>query len=66
METLPNLGEIFYGAEGAVRITRITSLSGDHRWCYYRNVETNDFHCQRLDLFLQCYSEDEFEHLTYS
>jgi hypothetical protein len=66
MKTLPELGEILYGANGAVRVTRITAVSGKYRWCYYRDVDTDDFHCQRLDLFLQKHSDDEYKHLVYS
>ena len=56
METLPSLGQIFKNKLTVVRVTRVTAVSGLHRWIYYRNVDTDEFHCQRLDLFLKIYS----------
>lgn len=66
METLPKLGTVLYGAEGPVMITRITALSGEHRWVYYKNLDTNEWHGLRLNLFLERHSENEYEHLIYS
>jgi len=55
METLPSIGQLFQKGTTQVRVTRVTALSGLNRWVYYRDVDTDEFHCQRLDLFLkQC------------
>jgi hypothetical protein len=56
METLPEIGQQYQQGSKLVRITRVTAISGLYRWIYYRDINTNEFHCQRLDAFLKLYS----------
>jgi len=56
METIPEINQQFTANNLTVRVTRVTAISGNYRWVYYRNLDTDEFHCQRLDLFLKFYS----------
>jgi hypothetical protein len=59
MNTIPIIGQEYVLENKIVRVTRVTGVCGtkDYRWCYYKNVDTGEFHCQRLDLFLKKYSK---------
>ena len=57
MNNLPATDDVYSNGSIRVRVTRLTAVSGLYRWIYYRNIETDEFHCQRLDLFLKKYSK---------
>jgi len=53
MESLPSIGQIY----GTAKVLRVTAASGEHRWVYYTDLITNEWHGLRLDLFLKKYSK---------